>query len=79
MARRKEMTVGYEDVTGTPTIYMALDLGRRRWAAVAGLWGSCCLGTVDRVFTRLTAAMSRNCASGSRISGHSLTIRKRGS
>ncbi len=31
MARRKEMTVGYEDITGTPTIYMALDLGRRRW------------------------------------------------
>ncbi len=31
MARSKEMTVRHEDITGTPTIYMALDLGRRRW------------------------------------------------
>ncbi len=30
MARRKEKTVRHEDITGTPTIYMALDLGRRR-------------------------------------------------
>lgn len=31
MARRKEMAVREEDATKTPTIYMALDLGRRRW------------------------------------------------
>ena len=31
MARRKEMTVREEDTAKTPTIYMALDLGRRRW------------------------------------------------
>lgn len=31
MARRQEMTVRYDDSTGTPTIYMALDLGRNRW------------------------------------------------
>ncbi len=31
MARRQEMTVRYEDNTKAPAIYMALDLGRRRW------------------------------------------------
>jgi len=31
MARRKEMTVRYEDSTMGPPIYMALDLGRSRW------------------------------------------------
>lgn len=31
MARKHEMTVRYEDSTEAPTIYMALDLGRRRW------------------------------------------------
>lgn len=31
MARRNEMTVRYEDTTGTPTLHMALDLGRRWW------------------------------------------------
>ena len=31
MARKKEMTVREEDITKFPTIYMALDLGRRRW------------------------------------------------
>jgi transposase len=31
MARRKEMLVRDEDTTKTPTIYMALDLGRRCW------------------------------------------------
>ena len=31
MARRKELTVREEDIAKTPTIYVALDLGRRRW------------------------------------------------
>jgi hypothetical protein len=31
MARRNDMAVREEDATKTPTIYMALDLGRRRW------------------------------------------------
>src|SRR5271166_557563 len=31
MARKKEMFVRDEDTTKTPTIYMALDLGRRCW------------------------------------------------
>ena len=31
MARKHEMTVRYDDSTGTSTIYMALDLGRNRW------------------------------------------------
>ena len=31
MARRREMAVREDDTTKTPTIYMALDLGRRRW------------------------------------------------
>lgn len=31
MARRNEMTVRFEDSTEMPTIYMALDLGRRWW------------------------------------------------
>lgn len=31
MARRREMAVREEDTTKTPTIYMALDLGHRRW------------------------------------------------
>jgi hypothetical protein len=31
MARRKEMTVREEDTAKAPTIYVALDLGRRRW------------------------------------------------
>jgi transposase len=31
MARRNEMTVRCEDTTETPTIHMALDLGRRNW------------------------------------------------
>jgi transposase len=31
MARRKDMTVRDEDTAKTPTMYVALDLGRRRW------------------------------------------------
>lgn len=31
MARRKQMTVRGEDTAKVPTIYVALDLGRRRW------------------------------------------------
>lgn len=31
MARRKQMTVRGEDTATVPTIYVALDLGRRRW------------------------------------------------
>jgi len=31
MARKKDMTVRDEDTAKTPTIYVALDLGRRRW------------------------------------------------
>src|ERR1700747_2315747 len=31
MAPRREMAVREEDTTKTPTIYMALDLGHRRW------------------------------------------------
>jgi transposase len=31
MAQSREMAVREEDTTKTPTIYMALDLGRRRW------------------------------------------------
>jgi transposase len=31
MARRKQLTVREEDIAKTPTIYVALDLGRRRW------------------------------------------------
>ena len=31
MARRKEMTIREEDTAKAPTIYVALDLGRRRW------------------------------------------------
>ena len=34
MARRKEMTVREEDTAKVPTIYVALDLGRRRWTVV---------------------------------------------
>ena len=31
MAGRRKMTVRYEDSTESATIYMALDLGRKRW------------------------------------------------
>ena len=43
MARRKDMTVRDEDTAKTPTIYVALDLLRRRWTVgvlLSGDWAA---------------------------------------
>ena len=73
MARRNEMTVRCEDTTETPTIHMALDLGRRCWTVgfvlpgdrdarlyqIAGGDRETLLGLIERQRSRLDEAAVR--------------------
>ena len=73
MARRNEMTVRCEDTTETPTIHMALDLGRRCWTVgfvlpgdrdarlyqIAGGDREALLGLIERQRSRLDEAAVR--------------------
>lgn len=54
MAQRNEITIREEDTSKVPTIYIALDLGRRCWTVGMLLPGTGTLG-----FSRSPAATGR--------------------